>query len=215
MPEATTINIVIADDHEIIRRGLKQLLSSEEDFRVVGEASNAAVLLELLKKIRCDVLLLDISMPGRSGIEVLKDLHRFFPSVRVLVLSIFLEDQYALRAIKLGACGYLTKETAADKLIHAIRKVAAGKKFITETLAENMALHLAEKEAEKPHECLSEREFEVMKMLASGKSVSQIAGELFIHIKTVSTYRKRILEKLHLKNNVELVRYCMEHHLID
>ncbi len=215
MPTSTTIHIVIADDHEIIRRGLRQLLSAEGGFRVVGEASNAAELLELLKKTRCDVLLLDISMPGRSGIEVLKDLHRFFPSVKVLVLSIFPEDQYALRAMKLGASGYLTKETAGDTLIHAIRKVASGKKYITETIAENMALHLTEKETEKPHECLSEREFEVMKMLASGKGVSQIASELFIHVKTVSTYKKRILEKLNLKNNAELVRYCMEHHLID
>lgn len=215
MQRAAQINIVIADDHEIIRRGLKQILSAEEDICVVGEASNVVELMDVLRKVRCTVLLLDISMPGRNGIEVLKDLHRLFPAVKVLMLSIYPEDQYALRAIKLGASGYLTKETAADKLVHAIRKISCGKKYITDTVAEKLAQHLAEGEIEKPHELLSEREFEVMKLLASGKSISQIAGELFINVKTVSTYRKRIMEKMNIKNTSELVRYCIEHRLVE
>ncbi len=214
MQHGNTINIIIADDHEIIRRGLKQVLSSEDDMRVVGEASNTAELMDVLKKNRCSVLLLDISMPGRSGLEVLADIRGFYPAMKVLVLSIYSEDMYALRALKCGADGYLTKDTASDNLVHAIRKIASGKKYISDSVAERLAIQLERGEIENPHERLSAREYEVMKMLAHGKRASQIASELFINVKTVSTYRKRILEKLNVKTNAELVRYCIEHHII-
>ncbi|MCX7680202.1 MAG: response regulator transcription factor [Spirochaetes bacterium] len=215
MSQNNFISIIIADDHELIRHGIRRVLSCEQDMRVVGEASNAAELMDILKKVQCSVLILDISMPGRNGIEVLKDIHTRYPHIKVLVLSIYPEEQYALRALKLGASGYLTKEVTAETLVFAIRKIANGKKFITESIAESLAEYLTEGDEKNPHQKLSDREFEIIKMLASGKSVSEIAHELFINAKTVSTYRRRILAKLHLKNNAEIVRYCLEHHLID
>jgi two-component system, NarL family, invasion response regulator UvrY len=209
------IRILIADDHAVVRRGLRQTVSEEHDMTVVGEASNAQELLGLVRKQPCDVVVLDISMPGRSGLDVLVELHREYTRLPVLVLSMHSEDQYAMRALRIGAAGYLTKETAPEELVKAIRKVVTGGKYITPSLAEKLALGLG-KDSEQPlHETLSEREYEVMCLIASGKSVTDISTELSLSVKTISTYRARILEKMNLKNNAELMHYAIHNRLVD
>jgi len=209
------IRILIADDHAVVRRGLRQTVSEEHDMTVVGEASNAQELLGLVRKQPCDVVVLDISMPGRSGLEALKELRQACPRLPVLVLSMHSEDQYAMRALRIGAAGYLTKETAPEELVKAIRKVVTGGKYITPSLAEKLALSLT-RDGEQPlHETLSEREYEVMCLIASGKSVTEISTELSLSVKTISTYRARILEKMNLKNNAELMHYAIHNRLVD
>ena len=206
------LKILIADDHPIVRRGLQQILSGEADVAMVGEAQNSAEVLELVRTQEWDVVVLDITMPGRGGLDTLKELKRLYPSLPVLMLSIHPEDQYAVRAFRAGAAGYMTKESAPDELIRAIRKITRGGKYVSPSLAEKLAFIM---EAEPPsHDSLSDREYQVMLMIASGKTLSQIAEEMCLSIKTISTYRERILAKMKMKNNAELTYYAVKHNLV-
>ena len=209
------IKIIITDDHPIVRRGLKQALAAETDMELIGEAQDAAVLFELFSKRSCDVLVLDISIPGRSGLDVLKEIKSERPSLAVLVLTMHPEDQYAMRAFRAGAAGYLTKDGAATELIKAIRHIAAGGKYVTPALAERLAAYLGPDDGKLPHESLSDREYEVLRMIASGQTVSQIADKLFLSPNTISTYRARLLEKLNLRTTAELIHYAVINRLID
>ena len=209
------IRIVIADDHDIVRAGLKQIIADEEDMEVAGESNSGEKLLELIKKHDYDVVLLDLKMSGMNGIEVMKHIKAIKPSVPVIVLSMHAEDQYAVRTIKAGASGYITKETAVENLISAIRRVAAGGKYISPTLAETLAESLAGGGSDLPHENLTDREFQVLCMIASGKTVSEIGAELFLSVKTISTYRQRILEKMNMKNNSEITHYVIKNNILD
>lgn len=209
------VNVIIADDHPIVRQGLKQILSEEPDFAMLGEAQNCHEVLELIRKQDWDIIILDITMPGRGGLDVLREIRHERPKLPVLILSIHPEDQYAVRALKAGASGYLTKESAPKDLVQAIRKILRGGKYVSPTLAEKLAFGL-ESDAEKPlHEALSDREFQVMLMIASGKTTSAIAEEMSLSIKTVSTYRARILEKMGMKTNADLTQYVFRNRLID
>ncbi len=207
--------IIIADDHEIVRAGLKQIIADDPELSVDGEAADGQELLEKLRKNRYDVVLLDMKMPGRSGLEILKQLKMEHPSLPVLVLSMHPEEQYAVRTIRAGASGYITKETAPDRLVEAIRKVCAGGKYISASLAEQLADSIADSRSKPPHEYLTDREFQVMCMIASGKTITEIARELFLSVKTISTYRQRILEKMNMKNNAELTHYVISSNLIE
>ncbi|HOV98408.1 MAG TPA: response regulator transcription factor [Bacteroidota bacterium] len=208
------IRIFLIDDHIIFREGLKQILAKHSDLRVVAEAGNSKEVMEKIQKDKYDVIVLDISLPGRNGPELLQDIKKILPQVAVLVLSMYPEDQYAVRMIKAGASGYVTKESAPEELINAIRKVAQGRRYISSKLAEEMAVAIGDNTPEFPHQLLSNREYQVMRMLASGKTLKDIAEELMISEKTVTTYRARILEKMHLKNNVELTIYAITHRLL-
>lgn len=214
MGEAMT-RVIIADDHAVVRHGLRQILAGTSDMTLAGEAQSGQQVLQLLEKDDFDVLVLDISMPGPSGLDILRHLKETRPSLRVLVLSIHPEDQYAVRVLRAGADGYLTKETAPDELIAAIRKVSRGGKYISSSLAERLALELETQREGAAHQALSNREFEVLRRIASGKTIGDIAHEMGLSIKTISTYRSRILEKLGLRNNLELVRYALWHGLAD
>jgi len=209
------IRIVVADDHTIVREGLKQVLSAASDFSIVGEAQSGHEVLLRVRDLEFDVLLLDMSMPGKSGIELIKQVRGEKPKLRILVLSMHQERQYAVRAIKAGASGYLTKESAAVQLIAAIRKVAAGGAFITEAVAEQLALGAMPRTEGLPHEALSDREFQVFRLLASGEAVSKIAEALNLSVKTVSTHKARIMQKMNMSNPAELIRYAIKHRLID
>jgi DNA-binding NarL/FixJ family response regulator len=209
------IRILIADDHPIVRQGLKQILTEEPDVVVVGEAQNSQELLELVRKQDWDIVILDITMPGRGGIDVLKELKHERPKLPVLMLSVHPEDQYAVRALKAHASGYMTKDSAPEELVKAIRKILRGGKYISSTLAEKLAFDL-ETETEKPlHETLSDREHQVLLMIASGKTVSEIAKELSLSVKTIDTYRARILEKMKMKTNAELTHYAIKNKLVE
>lgn len=209
------IKILIADDHPIVRKGLKEIIKDTPGMKVVDEASNGQEVLEKVSSTDFDVILLDISMPRRSGLDVLKDIKKQRPNLSVLVLSIHPEEQYAVRAFKAGASGYLTKESAPNELLAALQKVSTGGKYVSSSLAERLALALEEDFEKPPHETLSAREYEVMRKIAGGKTVSEIARELFLSPKTISTYRARILEKMYMKNNAELVRYALKNRLVD
>lgn len=208
------LRILITDDHAVVRRGLKQVLEEEFDQVVFGEAQNTREMLEHLQKKAWDVVILDITLPGRSGLEVLGELKLTHPNLPVLVLSMHPEDQYGIRVLKSGASGYMTKESAPDEIVMAIRKVLRGGKYVSPSLAERLAFNL-EVNGEKPlHEALSDREYEVMLMIASGKTLTEIAQKLDLSIKTVSTYRTRILEKMKMQNNAELIRYAIKNQLV-
>ncbi len=209
------IRILIADDHRIVREGLKQILAETPDMVVVDEASNGQEVLGKVWKNDYDVILLDISMPGRSGLDILKQLKNERPKIAVLVLSMYSEEQYAMRALRAGASGYMTKESAPDELIEAIRKVSTGRKYISATVAEKLAISLEASNERPAHESLSDREYQVMCMIASGKTIKTIADELSLSVKTVSTYRTRILEKMRMKNNAELTHYSIQNHLVE
>lgn len=209
------IRIGIADDHTIVREGLKQLLGAEKDLTICGEARNAAEVLELIRAMVLDVLILDMSMPGRSGIELIRQVRVECPKLRILVLSMHEEEQYAVRAMKAGASGYLTKESASSQLVQAIRKIAVGGAFITPAVAEQLALGLMSQNDEPSHTSLSDREFQVFRMIAAGLSVSEIAAELNLSVKTISTHKARLMLKMNLGNNTELLRYAIAHNLID
>jgi DNA-binding NarL/FixJ family response regulator len=208
------IRILIADDHSVVRRGLKQIVGEEADMTVTGEARDSQELIALVRKQPCDLLLMDISMPGRDGLDVLKEVKHDHPALPVLILSVHPEDQYAVRTLKLGASGYLTKDSAPEELVQAIRKVLMGRKYVSPSLAERLASDLMT-DSERPlHETLSDREHQVLCMLASGKSVKEIADELALSVKTVSTYRTRVLEKMHMSRNAELTAYALRHNLM-
>ncbi len=209
------IKVVIADDHAVVRKGLVQILSNLEDVEVVGEAANAAEVVGILQREPCDVLLLDVSMPGRNGIEALKVIRQEFPEVRTLVLSMHPEDQFGVRALRAGAAGYLTKQAAPERLIEAVHRVASGKRFITPELAELLAANVGSDGASAPHQTLSDREFQVLRLIASGRTLSEIAHALALSPKTVSVYRARLLEKMKLSNNAELTHYAIKNGLVD
>jgi DNA-binding NarL/FixJ family response regulator len=209
------IRIVLADDHTIVREGLKQLLSAASGLAVVGEAQNGQEALQRARELDFEVLLLDMSMPGKSGTELIKQIHAEKPGLRILVLSMHEEKQYAIRAIKAGAAGYLTKESASAQLVSAIRKVAGGGAFITSGVAEQLALGAMPDASGPLHGSLSDREFQVFRAIVAGKSVSDIAGELNLSVKTVSTHKARILEKMNMSNTADLVRYAIRHRLVD
>jgi DNA-binding NarL/FixJ family response regulator len=209
------IKIVIADDHAIVREGLKRIVSSAEGLEVVGEAANGIEALQRVRELQFDVLMLDLSMPGRSGMELIKLAKAEKPRLRILVLSMHQEMQYAVRAIKSGASGYLTKESAPALLEQAIRKIAAGGAFISAEVAEQLALGAMPGSAAIPHESLSNREFEVFRLLAAGVSVTGIAGQLNLSVKTVSTHKANLMQKMSLNNSSELVRYAIRHGLTD
>ncbi len=209
------IKILIADDHPVVRKGLKEIIEVTPDMMVGDEASNGREALEKIRKSDFDVVLLDISMPGRSGLDILKELKSEKPELSVLILSMHPEEQYAVRVLKAGASGYLTKESAPKELIAAIRKASKGRKYVSSSLAEKLAFYL-EIDDERPlHETLSDREYEVMRMIASGKTPTEIAGKLFLSVKTISTYRSRILEKMRMKSNAELTHYALKHGLVE
>jgi DNA-binding NarL/FixJ family response regulator len=208
------IRILIVDDHVMFREGLKQILAKHSDMNVVDEAGSGQEAMEKVMRHKLDVVLLDISLPGRSGPELLSEIKKNKPELAVLVLSMHPEDQYAIRMMKAGALGYMTKESAPDELISAIRKVSIGGRYISSKLAEEMAVALDINTLKLPHQTLSNREFQVMRMLASGKSLKEIADEMIISEKTVTTYRARILEKMNLHNNVELTLYAIENKLL-
>jgi two-component system, NarL family, invasion response regulator UvrY len=207
------VRVVIADDHAIVRQGLIHILSNVSGITVTGEAVDGQQALEQIRSQPCDVLVLDLSMPGRSGFDILRELKHEHPDLPVLVLSIHSEEQFAVRILKAGASGYLTKESAPDELVQAIRKVAGGGKYISPNLAEALAFELEDGSSGPPHESLSDREFQVMRMMALGKTATEIAEELSLSVKTISTYRARILEKMNLKNNSEIIRYAIDNHL--
>jgi len=208
------IRILIVDDHVMFREGLKQILARHSDMKVIDEAGTGNEAMEKIIQHKLDVVLLDISLPGRSGPELLSELKKKKPELAVLVLSMHPEDQYAIRMMKAGALGYMTKESAPEELISAIRKVSTGGRYISSKLAEEMAVALNTDTPRFPHQTLSNREFQVMRMLASGKSLKEIADEMIISEKTVTTYRARILEKMNLHNNVELTLYAIEYKLL-
>ena len=209
------IRVVIADDHPIVRAGLKQIIMNDADITVAGEASNGAELLEQIRHQEFDVVLLDLSMPGMDGLDVLKQLKIDKPNIPVIILTIHPESQYALRILKAGAAGYLTKESASDELIKAIRRVHNRGKYITPSLAEKIAFALDDDTGNLPHEILSDREYQVLCLIGAGKTVSQIADTLALSVKTVSTYRTRILEKMHMENNAELIHYAVQSGLVE
>ena len=209
------LRILIADDHPIVRRGLRQTIDETPDMLVVDEASNGREVLSKVRAASYDVVLLDISMPGRSGVDILKELKSERPGLPVLILTIHSEEQYAVRVLRAGASGYLTKESAPDELVAAIRKVSMGGRYVTSSLAERLASELGTSDEELPHKALSDREYQVMRMIASGKTVTQIAEELSLSVKTVSTYRSRILEKMKMNNNAEITYYAIKNRLVD
>ena len=209
------IRVLIADDHAVVRQGLIQILGDTPEMVVAGEATNGQEVLDKVRAETWDVVVLDISMPDRSGLDVLKELRAERPALPVLVLSMYSEDQYALRVLNAGAAGYLTKDTAADDLVKAIRKVVSGGRYISPFLAEKLAFEIGGDASRLPHEMLSDREFQVLRLLAAGKSVRDIAAELSLSVKTVSTYRARLLEKMHLRTTAELMHYALQNHLID
>jgi two-component system invasion response regulator UvrY len=209
------VRILIVDDHPIVRHGLKQLIAKTSDMVVVDEASNGFEATSKVGAGGCDVILLDISMPGLSGLDIIGQLKKQSPEVAVLVLSMHSEEQYAVRALRAGASGYLTKQSAPDELLVAIRKVAAGGKYVSSSLAERLASDLGIGAGKLPHETLSNREYQVMLMIAEGKTVAEIAEALSLSVQTISTYRSRILQKTQMKNNVELANYAIRNHLLD
>ena len=209
------IRVLICDDHAIVRQGLCQVIAETDDIRAVAEASGYPEVMTPLRSMEIDMLLLDISMPGKNGIEILKIVKKEFPKLPVLILSMYPEDQYAVRAIRAGASGYMTKQSAADQLIKAVRQVVGGRKYITPELAEALANSLGRNTDVMPHEVLSDREYQTLCLIAAGRTLSEIAVELSLSAKTVSVYRARLLEKMALKNNAELTHYALKHALVE
>jgi two-component system, NarL family, invasion response regulator UvrY len=208
------IEILIVDDHAVVRTGLKQILSEIPDMTITDEACDARGALDKIRTNNYSVVVLDIALPGKSGLDVLKEIKSERPGLPVLILSMYPEDQYAIRVLKSGAAGYMTKESAPEELVTAVRTVADGKKYISPSVAERLASHLDFAGKKELHEMLSDREYQVLCMIASGKSSSEIAEELSLSVKTISTYRSRILEKMNLSNNAELTTYAIQKHLI-
>jgi DNA-binding NarL/FixJ family response regulator len=210
-----TIRVFIADDHAIVREGLKQILAEQRDIIVAGEAENGLDATRLIGKARCQVMLLDISLPDRNGIDVLKQIKKDRPELAVLMLSMHREDQYAIRSLKAGASGYMTKQSAPKELVTAIRQVAAGQKYVSAALAQTLASTIGEDHEAAVHETLSDREYQTLTMIASGLTVSEIAKELSLSVKTISEYRARLLTKMKLKTSAELTHYAIRNGLVD
>ncbi len=208
-------NILIVDDHAVVRAGLRQIISGVSGITTVDEADDAREALSKIKKNGYSVVVLDISMPGKSGLDVLKEIRDEHPKLPVLMLSMYPEDQYAMRALRSGASGYMTKDSPPSELITAIRTVAAGRKYISSDLAERLAYNLNADMKKEPHEILSDREYQVLCMIASGKTLTDIGDQLSLSVKTISTYRSRILEKMQLKNNAELTNYAIRNNLVE
>jgi two-component system invasion response regulator UvrY len=209
------IRVLIADDHAVVRQGLKQILGETPGMLVGGEATNGQEVLDRVRAETWDVVVLDISMPDRSGLDVLKVLKAERPAMPVLVLSMYPEDQYAKRVLKAGASGYLTKDSAAEELVRAIHKVVSGGRYVSPHLAESLAFEIGTDSTRLPHETLSDREFQVLRLIAAGRSAREMAVELALSVKTVSTYRARMLQKMGLGTNAELIHYAMQNQLID
>jgi DNA-binding NarL/FixJ family response regulator len=209
------IRVCVVDDHALVREGLKRIIAENPGMAVTSEAGDGHEALKVINDQPCDVVLLDITMPNKSGLDVLKQLHAESPRLPVLVLSMHAEEQYAVRVLRAGAAGYLTKESAPAKLVQAIRKVVRGGKYVSPTLAERLVYDLDSDSSKAAHEILSDREYQVLCMIASGRTVTMIAVELGLSVKTISTYRVRILEKLNMKNNAELTRYAIKEGLVD
>ncbi|HRE39754.1 MAG TPA: response regulator transcription factor [Ignavibacteria bacterium] len=209
------IKILIVDDHQMIREGVKKILKSEPDIQILGEAKNGVEAIDFVSKNQIDLVILDITLPGQSGIDIMKSLQKIHNKIKILIFSMHPEDRFAVRALKSGASGYLTKDAGAEQLVNAIHKIANGSKYISETLAEQLALEIYEEKFKELHEYLSDREFEVFLMISKGKKVSHIADVLNISIPTVNTYRARILEKMKMKSNVELSNYALKHNLLE
>ena len=208
------INVLIADDHPIVRRGLREIIDNESDMQVVAEAKNGFEVFNLVKKTKIDLAMLDISMPDRSGLDVMKQLKKEYPALPVLVLSVHSEEQYALRVLKGGGSGYLTKESAPNELVKAIRKVISGGKYVSSSFAEKLIFEI-EKQEKPLHKTLSDREFEVLCKIATGKTVKEIANEMYLSVKTISTYRSRILEKMDMTSSAQLTYYAIKNGLVE
>jgi DNA-binding NarL/FixJ family response regulator len=207
--------LFIADDHFLIREGLKKLLRDEFDFSIVGEARAACEVLEGIRNSMCDILILDLALPDKPGIDVLKEVKTMFPNVRVLILSTYPEDRFAIRTLKAGADGYLSKDTAAEELVVALRRIANGRRYFSETVVQDLTQTVHDGGNCLPHESLSDREFEVFCLIGSGKSISDIASELNLSVSTVNTHRNHVLEKMNMETNAQLMRYALENKLID
>ncbi len=208
------VRVLVADDHALVRKGLQQVIKEQAPDMVVGEATDGEQVLSMVRKEKWDVLVLDIGMPKRSGLEILQELRAIQPKLPVLILSVHPEDQYAIRVLKAGAAGYLSKDSALDELVDAIRKAVGGGRYVSASLAEKLALGLSGGLDKLPHETLSDREMTVLLKMGAGMSVGEIADELALSVKTVSTYRTRILEKMGYKSNADLIRYVIEHQLL-
>jgi DNA-binding NarL/FixJ family response regulator len=209
------MKVLIADDHPLVRQGLRQVLEAQADLDVVAEAKDGNDVIDLAGRVDWDVAVVDYNMPGKAGVELVKELRRRHPERPVLVLSMYPEDRYALRLLKAGAAGYLNKESAPEELVGALRKVAGGGRYVSAALGEKLALSMAGGADEPAYEKLSDREYQIMWLLASGKTVGDIARQLFLSANTVSTYRARILKKINVRNNAELMRYAIRHQLVD
>jgi DNA-binding NarL/FixJ family response regulator len=209
------LDILIADDHTLIRQGLRKLFEAEGDLRVAGEAAVVAEVFDLLSSTKVDLLILDINMPGRSGIEALQDLRTRFPGVRVLILSMYPEETAAVRVLKAGASGYVSKDAAPEELLKAIRKVASGERYVSQSLADRLAEEIVTPHNNKLHESLSEREYEVLCLIGRGKTVTEIARQLSLSISTITTYRARILKKMNMRTTAGLIHYAIRHNLVE
>lgn len=208
------MKIIIIDDHKLVRSGLKQIITDEPGFEVIGEGENFHDAMDLVNNLEADIMLLDISLPGKSGIEILTDVKRVKPELPILILSMHPEEQFATRTLRSGASGYLTKESAPEELITALNKVHQGGKYISRSVAEILAFDIEGRMDDHPHKILSNREFQVFCKLASGKPATEVANELYLSVKTISTYRSRILEKMEMRNNAELTFYAVQNQLI-
>jgi DNA-binding NarL/FixJ family response regulator len=209
------IRALIADDHAVLRRGLADVLSEERDIVVRGEAGSCREVLAKLRQGEWDVVVLDLNFPDGNGLDLLREIKRERPKLPILILTIASEDQFAVRALRSGASGYLTKESAPEELVQAVRKVVAGGRYVSPKLAERLAVMIDRDAEQPPHDQLSEREFQVFRLIASGRAVSQVAEELHLSVKTVSTYRARVLEKMNLRTNAELTVYAVRNHLVE
>jgi two-component system, NarL family, invasion response regulator UvrY len=211
----SSVRLLIADDHAVVRQGIRQILTDAPEVQVVAEAATGMEALELMRDADIDLVILDLSMPGLSGLDIVRQMKQDRPLVRILVLSVHPEEQYAVRVMKAGASGYLTKDSAPEELISAVRHIAAGHKYVTATLAERLALELDNASDKLPHQSLSDREYEVMLLVAEGLKVQEIADRLSLSVKTVSTYRTRLLQKMRMRNNADVVRYAVREGLVE
>ncbi len=209
------IRILVADDHGVVRKGLTQIVGESPGLEVTGEAATGQEALDLVRSRPFDVVILDIAMPGRGGLDILRELKAARPTLKVLVLSMYPEEQYAIRSLRDGASAYLTKGSPPEELILAIRTVAAGKRYITPSVADRLASYIEDSAQRPPHESLSNREMQVLVLIGTGKQISDIAGELNLSVKTVSTYRSRILEKMGMETNAQIIRYALQHGLVE